>query len=89
MDTRSSILAWRIPWTEEPGGYGPWGCKEWDMTKATWHTCCPKEAQRLESERLGGHEAQFHRLQLCELADLKPSLSLFFLLEMLVIISAS
>ena len=20
MDTHSSILAWRIPWTEEPGG---------------------------------------------------------------------
>ena len=20
METRSSILAWRIPWTEEPGG---------------------------------------------------------------------
>jgi len=26
MATHSSILAWRIPWTEEPG-YGPWGCK--------------------------------------------------------------
>ena len=25
-----SILAWRIPWTEEPGG--PWGCKELDTT---------------------------------------------------------
>ena len=26
MATHSSILAWRIPWTEEPGGlYGPWG----------------------------------------------------------------
>ena len=28
MATHSSILAWRIPWTEEPGGlYSPWGCK--------------------------------------------------------------
>ena len=25
MATHSSILAWRMPWTEEPGGYGPWG----------------------------------------------------------------
>ena len=34
MATHSSILAWRIPWTEEPGGlYSPWGCKELDMTK--------------------------------------------------------
>ena len=26
--THSSILAWRIPRTEEPGGYTPWDCKE-------------------------------------------------------------
>ena len=33
MATHPSILAWRIPWTEEPGGlYSPWGCKESDMT---------------------------------------------------------
>ena len=32
----SSILAWRIPWTEEPGGlYSQWGHKESDMTEAT------------------------------------------------------
>ena len=23
MATHSSILAWRIPWTEEPAGYSP------------------------------------------------------------------
>ena len=23
-----SILAWKIPWTEEPGGLHPWGQKE-------------------------------------------------------------
>ena len=29
MATHSSIIAWRIPWTEEPGGlYSPWGHKE-------------------------------------------------------------
>ena len=27
MATRSDILAWRIPWTEEPAGYSPWGRK--------------------------------------------------------------
>ena len=32
--THSSILAWEIPRTEEPGGlYSPWGCKESDTTK--------------------------------------------------------
>ena len=33
MATHSNILAWRIPWTEEPGGYSPWDCKESDMTE--------------------------------------------------------
>ena len=28
MATHSSILAWKIPWTEEPGGYTPNGHKE-------------------------------------------------------------
>jgi len=27
MATHSSIFAWKIPWTEEPGGYNPWGHK--------------------------------------------------------------
>ena len=27
MATHSSLLARRIPWTEEPGGYSPWGCR--------------------------------------------------------------
>ena len=26
MATHFSILAWRMLWTEEPGGYSPWGC---------------------------------------------------------------
>ena len=33
MATHSSILAWKIPWTEEPGRYSPKGCKELDMTE--------------------------------------------------------
>ena len=32
MATHSSIHAWRIPWTEEPDGYSPWGHKESDTT---------------------------------------------------------
>ena len=40
MATLPSILAWEIPWTEEPGGgYNPWGHKESDMTElAGTHT---------------------------------------------------
>ena len=34
MATHSSILAWEIPWTEEPGGlHSPGDHKELDMTE--------------------------------------------------------
>ena len=33
MATYSSILAWRIPWTEEPTGYISWSHKESDTTE--------------------------------------------------------
>ena len=32
MATHSSILAWRIPWTEEPGRPQSMGMQELDMT---------------------------------------------------------
>ena len=38
MATHSSILACRIPWTEELVGYSPWGHKESDTTEAVEHT---------------------------------------------------
>ena len=33
--THSSILAWRIPWVEEPGGLQSMGHKESDTTQVT------------------------------------------------------
>ena len=34
MATHSNILAWRIPWIEEPDGlYSPWGRRESDTTE--------------------------------------------------------
>ena len=33
MATHSSILAWKTPWTEEPGKHSPQGHKELDMTE--------------------------------------------------------
>ena len=33
MATLSSILAWKIPWTDSLVGYSPWGCKESDTTE--------------------------------------------------------
>ena len=37
MATHSSVLAWKIPWTEEPGGYRPGSCEESDTTEGTEH----------------------------------------------------
>ena len=39
MATRSSILDWRIPWTEEPGGLQSMGLQEPDM--AEWLSLFP------------------------------------------------
>ena len=35
MAAHSSVFAWRIPWTEEPGGLHSWGHTELDETEAT------------------------------------------------------
>ena len=37
MAIHSSILAWRIPWTEEPGKLQSMGRKESNMTEASEH----------------------------------------------------
>ena len=33
MATHSSIVAWNIPWTEEPDSASSWGCKESDTAE--------------------------------------------------------
>ena len=38
MAAHSSILAWRILWTEEPGGYSPWGCRSIKQDLVTKHS---------------------------------------------------
>ena len=37
MATHSGILAWRIPWTEEPGGLQSIGSQS--QTRMSTHTC--------------------------------------------------
>ena len=38
MATHSGILAWRVPWTEEPGGLQSMGSQRVGPTEATWHS---------------------------------------------------
>ena len=48
MATHSSILAWRIPGTEEPGGLQSTGSQSWtrlrDSTNTSTHRCSDSEA---------------------------------------------
>ena len=37
MTAHSNILAWRIPWTEEPGGLQSIGSQRVNMTEVTEH----------------------------------------------------
>ena len=37
LATHSSILAWKIPWTEEPGGLQSMGLQESDMTERLYN----------------------------------------------------
>ena len=39
VSTHSSILSWRIPWTEEPGRLQPMGHSQTQLKQlGTWHT---------------------------------------------------
>ena len=37
MAAHCSVLAWRIPWTEKPGGLPSTGSQESDTTEVTWY----------------------------------------------------
>ena len=50
--THSSILAWRIPWIEEPGGYSPWGCKESGTTERLILSLTDEKIKTLKSQPL-------------------------------------
>ena len=60
MAAHSSILAWKIPWTEEPGGYCPWGHKRvrHDLEtniSTTWLSVIGHWVMRLRSHRTQGN----------------------------------
>ena len=38
MATHSSILAWKMPWTEEPGGLQPMGSQSWTLMSDWAHS---------------------------------------------------
>ena len=46
----SSILAWEIPWTEEPGGYG-----SWVGTRVKYNLAVKQQQQILSAKTRGFH----------------------------------
>ena len=66
MATHSSILAWRIPGTEEPSGLRPWGHKR------VRHGLMTKQQQSFRREKL-------HIVICAEVSEVGISLLYFFL----------
>ena len=67
MATHSSILAWRILWTEEPDGLQSIGSQESEKTEAAYHAC-----MRVYVEEAGICEHSVPYPQIC--CKLKTSL---------------
>ena len=59
MATQSTILVWRVPWTEKPGRLQSIVCKESDMTKATEHTYTYIEYILFMHSSVDGHLSGF------------------------------
>ena len=51
--TCSNILAWEMPWTEEPGSYSPWGARvRYDLVTKPPPPCRTyKELQNLNNKK--------------------------------------
>ena len=60
MATHSSILAWKIPWTEEPDRlYSPKGRKEFNKTEQLTHTQkSNREFSQSDSTRVSGSQTE-------------------------------
>ena len=74
MATHSSILAWRIPWTEEPGGLQPMGSERVShhrTSKPAQHGARHVSGARKTSDKLTGHEPCQGESWWCQDAEVK------------------
>ena len=53
MAGHSSILAWRIPWTEEPGGLQSMGSQRVGHDLASKHVCVSNTEDHCKNSRVG------------------------------------
>ena len=57
METHSSVLAWRIPWTEEPGGLQSTG------SQRVGHDAITEHALTVTGTQASFHQNREHSLQ--------------------------
>ena len=95
MATHSSILAWRIPWTEEPGGVQSMRSQrvrhKWASTKTRTHTICLK-AMCIHVHFLFHWTVGLYFLLICLLGCWSFSshiLAIFYILGMLILCDIS
>ena len=61
MATHPSILAWKIPWTIEPGGYSHWAHKNSDTTEHEIDVWRSINSWIYESEGMGAHQDWWYK----------------------------
>ena len=64
MATRSRILTWKIPWTEEPGRLQAWGCKELGTTERMYTNSLSLNI--IYNSRKSSWQAHYRGVQVCK-----------------------
>ena len=73
MAFHSTILAWEIPWTEEPGGLQSMGSQESDMTERLSHQTTTKLCQQKQGSFFLAHQNSGSPVPSGKKEDFQPS----------------
>ena len=65
MATHSSILAWSIPWTEEPGGLQSIGSQRIRHERSNWACTCPRRSPQSTEQSSLCYAVLYRRSPVC------------------------